>query len=183
MRHLENLQVAGAVGDFPIADLHQELPLSSPGLKEVQVQDLHCTLLHAVDLGLDNIEQATVDAVIEDVTRYAQMLAPFTLTFDRPAVGNAAFEISGWPGDTFTQIVETLTQVMEPRCGPFTAAPSRCPRISLAYTSTGARRQRRRPQGRAGGHRGTAFRDHTSGSTASRRAAARRRADRLESHR
>ncbi|MFI1202759.1 hypothetical protein ACH4VR_25515 [Streptomyces sp. NPDC020883] len=138
MRHLENLQVAGAVGDIPIADLHQEMPLSSPGLKEVQVQDLHCTLLHAVDLGLDNIEQATVDAVIEDVTRYVQTLALFTLTFDRPAVGNAAFEISGWPGDTFTQIVATLTQVMETRCGPFTAAPSRCPRISLAYTSTGA---------------------------------------------
>ncbi|PJN30503.1 hypothetical protein CG747_45725, partial [Streptomyces sp. CB02959] len=42
------------------------------------------------------------------------------LTFDRPAIGNVAFEISGWPGRPFTQIVETLTQVMEKRCGPFT---------------------------------------------------------------
>ncbi|MFE4018530.1 2'-5' RNA ligase family protein [Streptomyces sp. NPDC059101] len=114
------------------------MPLSSPGLTEVRVQDLHCTLLHAVGLPLDDVEGDTVDAVIEEVTRYAQTLAPTTLTFDRPAIGDVAFEISGWPGRPFTQIVETLTQVMEKRCQPFTAAPSRYPHISLAYTSTGA---------------------------------------------
>ncbi|WP_189308325.1 2'-5' RNA ligase family protein [Streptomyces albospinus] len=114
------------------------MSLSSPGLKEVRVQGLHCTLLHAVGLGLDNVDRNTVDAVIEDVTRYAQTLVAFTLTFDRPAVGNVAFEISGWPGRPFAQVVETLTQVMEKRCELFTAAPSRYPHISLAYTSSDA---------------------------------------------
>ncbi|QHC23456.1 hypothetical protein [Streptomyces sp. GS7] len=89
----------------------------------MEVDDLHCTLLHAV--GLSNVDKAAVGA-------------PCVLTYDRPAVGNVAVEISGWPSHPFKEIVETLTQVMERRFGPFKSAQSRYPHISLAYTTSGA---------------------------------------------
>ncbi|MCJ1676265.1 hypothetical protein MTF65_02605 [Streptomyces sp. APSN-46.1] len=51
-------------------------------------------------------------ALLRDVRSYARAVEPFTLTFDRPAVGNVAVEISGWPGGRFGEIVDPLTQAM-----------------------------------------------------------------------
>ncbi|WP_374777136.1 2'-5' RNA ligase family protein [Streptomyces sp. NBC_01310] len=106
-----------------------------PGLPGVPLQGMHCTLLHAVGLGY---EDADVDALLKDVGAYARAVPPFTLTFDRPAVGNVGVEISGWPGAPFDGIVEAVTQAMVRTGAPFTAAPSRYPHISLAYASDGA---------------------------------------------
>ncbi|MFI5752938.1 2'-5' RNA ligase family protein [Streptomyces sp. NPDC051644] len=96
---------------------------------------MHCTLLHAVGLARADVD---LDALLKDVRSYAQTVRPFILTFDRPAVSNMAVEISGWPGSPFAQIVEHLTQAMMRSGAAFTAAPSRYPHMSLAYTSDGA---------------------------------------------
>ncbi|WP_328499697.1 2'-5' RNA ligase family protein [Streptomyces sp. NBC_00457] len=109
--------------------------LAPPGLQNVPVQWMHCTVLHAVGLSVTSVD---VDALLEEVGSYAQTVQPFTLTFDRPAVGNVAVEISGWPGRPFNEIVETLTQATARTGAAFKAAPSRYPHISLAYTADGA---------------------------------------------
>ncbi|GAA3352323.1 hypothetical protein GCM10017744_000750 [Streptomyces antimycoticus] len=66
---------------------------------------MHCTLLHVVGLSSTDID---TDALLKDVGSYAQVVRPFTLTFDRPAVGAVAVEISGWPRDPFAGIVDAL---------------------------------------------------------------------------
>ncbi|MFE3900137.1 2'-5' RNA ligase family protein [Streptomyces sp. NPDC059153] len=96
---------------------------------------MHCTLLHAVGLARADVD---LDALLKDVGSYAQTVRPFILTFDRPSVGNVAVEISGWPGSPFAEIVDHLTQATMRRGAAFTAAPSRYPHMSLAYTSDGA---------------------------------------------
>lgn len=109
--------------------------LVAPGLQSVPEQGMHCTLIHAVGLSLDDID---VDALLKDVGSYAQTVRPVTLTFDRPAVGNLAVEISGWPGRPFAEIVDALTQAMTRTGSVFKAAPSRYPHMSLAYAAEGA---------------------------------------------
>ncbi|NIY67995.1 2'-5' RNA ligase family protein [Streptomyces malaysiensis] len=109
--------------------------LATPGLHSVPAQGMHCTLLHAIGLSRNHVD---TEALLKDVTSYAQTRPPFTLTFDRPAVGTLAVEISGWPGRPFTEIVETLTQTMVRTGAAFTAAPSRYPHMSLAYAADGA---------------------------------------------
>lgn len=106
-----------------------------PGLPGVPVEGMHCTLLHTVGLARTDID---LDALLKDVGGWAREVQPFTLTFDRPAIGNVAVEISGWPGDPFTGIVKAVTQSMVHTGAAFTAAPSRYPHMSLAYTSDGA---------------------------------------------
>ncbi|WP_371632162.1 2'-5' RNA ligase family protein [Streptomyces sp. NBC_01259] len=105
------------------------------GLQSVPLEWMHCTLLHAVGLCRADI---ALDALLKDVARFAQKVRPFALTFDRPAVGNFAVEISGWPGPPFTQLVDALTEAMARTGGAFTAAPSRFPHLSVAYASDGA---------------------------------------------
>ncbi|MFF8423162.1 2'-5' RNA ligase family protein [Streptomyces sp. NPDC015680] len=110
--------------------------LAAPrGLASVPVDGMHCTLMHAVGLGVDD---ADTDALLKEVGGYARTVQPFTLTFDRPAVGAVAVEISGWPGRVFTEIVDAVTQATARTGAAFTPAPSRYPHMSLAYTSAGA---------------------------------------------
>ncbi|MEV6131918.1 2'-5' RNA ligase family protein [Streptomyces violaceusniger] len=109
--------------------------LAPPGLQSVPTRWMHCTLLHAIGLGIADVD---TDALLKEVTSYARTRPPFTLTCDRPAVGTVAVEISGWPGRPFTEIVETLTQATARNGAAFKAAPSRYPHISIAYTSDGA---------------------------------------------
>ncbi|WP_307517433.1 2'-5' RNA ligase family protein [Streptomyces umbrinus] len=99
------------------------------------VSGIHCTLLHAVGLSVTDVD---MDALLDDVRAYAQTVQPFTLTFDRPAVGNVAVEISGWPGRVFTEIVEALSQSMTRTGAAFKAAPSRYPHATVAYAADGA---------------------------------------------
>ncbi|MFL4909511.1 hypothetical protein ACJ6WF_41625 [Streptomyces sp. MMS24-I2-30] len=75
-----------------------------PGLPGVPEQWMHCTLLHAVDLGRGDVH---TDALIADAAEYARTARPFTLTFDRPSIGVMAVEISGWPRQPFAAIVTT----------------------------------------------------------------------------
>lgn len=109
--------------------------LAPPGLQSVPVDGMHCTLLHAVGLSSTDVD---TDTLLKEVGSYAQTVQPFTLTFDRPAVGNVAVEISGWPGRPFTEIVDALTQLTFRTGAAFKAAPSRYPHMSIAYTSDGA---------------------------------------------
>ncbi|MFD9601811.1 2'-5' RNA ligase family protein [Streptomyces sp. NPDC059970] len=109
--------------------------LAAPGLQGVPVHGMHCTLMHAVGLSSNDVD---TDALLKGATSYAQTVRPFTLTFDRPAVGTVGVEISGWPGRQFTEIVDTLTQVTVSTGAAFRAAPSRYPHMSLAYASNGA---------------------------------------------
>ncbi|MFF1505541.1 2'-5' RNA ligase family protein, partial [Streptomyces sp. NPDC058316] len=109
--------------------------LAPPGLQSVPLQGMHCTLLHTVGLSSSDVD---TDALLTDVSGFARTVRPFTLTFDRPAAGNVAVEISGWPGRPFTEIVDALTQAMVRTGAPFTAAPSRYPHLSVAYASDGA---------------------------------------------
>lgn len=107
------------------------------GLAGVALQDMHCTLLHAV--GLTPADAADVDTLVKDVAAYAQTQQPFTLTFDRPSVGSVAVEIAGWPGSRFTTLVDAIAGLMQDRYGSaFSPAPSRYPHMSLAYTTEGA---------------------------------------------
>lgn len=106
-----------------------------PGLNTVPVRRIHCTLVHYVGLGITGIDTADL---LEDVRAYARTVQPFSMTFDRPAVGTVAVEVSGWPGRVFTEIVDTLTQAAVRTGASFTAAPSRYPHISVAYTADGA---------------------------------------------
>jgi 2'-5' RNA ligase len=110
--------------------------LAPQGLASVPVEWMHCTLMHAVGLGIDDVD---TDALLEEVGSYARSVEPFLLTFDRPAVGAVAVEISGWPGRPFTEIVDTVTQATARSTeAAFKPAPSRYPHMSLAYTSHGA---------------------------------------------
>ncbi|MFE4263298.1 2'-5' RNA ligase family protein [Streptomyces sp. NPDC056883] len=106
-----------------------------PGLPGVPLHRMHCTLLHTVGLPFEGID---LDALLDDVEVWAREVQPFTLTFDRPAIGNVAVELSGWPGGPFTGIVEAVTQSMVRTGAEFTSAPSRYPHMSLAYTSEGS---------------------------------------------
>ncbi|MFJ4858685.1 2'-5' RNA ligase family protein [Streptomyces sp. NPDC088730] len=99
------------------------------------LEGIHCTLLHAVGLHRDDVD---LDALLKDVEDRARTVDPFTLTFDRPAIGAIAVEISGWPGNPFTAVVEMLIQAMARTGAAFAPAPSRYPHLSLAYTSDGA---------------------------------------------
>ncbi|GAA1149175.1 2'-5' RNA ligase family protein [Streptomyces javensis] len=109
--------------------------LARPGLQSVPTRWMHCTLLHAVGLSSSDVD---TDALLKDVGSCTQTVRPFRLTFDWPAVGNFAVEISGWPGRPFAAIVDTLTQVMTRTGAAFKAAPSRYPHMSLAYAADGA---------------------------------------------
>lgn len=109
--------------------------LATQGLQNVPPEWMHCTLLHTVGLGRADI---ALDVLLTDVARFAQTVRPFNLTFDRPAVGNFAVEVSGWPGRPFTQLVDGLTEAMARTGSAFTAAPSRFPHLSAAYASDGA---------------------------------------------
>ncbi|MER6103676.1 2'-5' RNA ligase family protein [Streptomyces sp. NPDC001832] len=109
--------------------------LAPPGLQSVPVDGMHCTLLHAVGLSGTGVD---TDALLKEIGSYAQTVRPFSLTFDRPAVGNVGVEISGWPGHPFTEIVDTITQVMTRTGAAFKAAPSCYPHMSLAYAADGA---------------------------------------------
>ncbi|MGW2112381.1 2'-5' RNA ligase family protein [Streptomyces sp. NPDC001948] len=106
------------------------------GLASVPVDGMHCTLMHAVGLDADDVD---TDALLKEVGDYARSVRPFALTFDRPAVGAVAVEISGWPGRVFTEIVDAVTQATARSTGAvFRHAPSRYPHMSLAYTTDGA---------------------------------------------
>ncbi|MEV7715554.1 2'-5' RNA ligase family protein [Streptomyces sp. NPDC088270] len=110
--------------------------LAPRGLAGVSVEWMHCTLVHAVGLGIGDVD---TDALLEEVGGYARLVEPFTLTFDRPSVGAVAVEISGWPGRQFTEIVDAVTQATARSTeAAFKSAPSRYPHMSLAYTSHGA---------------------------------------------
>lgn len=106
------------------------------GLENVPVSGVHCTLLHAVGLSATDVDTG---ALIEDAADYARTVSPFTLTFDRPAVGNAGMEIGGWPGQpVFTGIVDAVTRATTRTGADFRASRNRYPHLSLAYASRGA---------------------------------------------
>ncbi|MFD4342682.1 2'-5' RNA ligase family protein [Streptomyces anulatus] len=106
-----------------------------PGLPGVPVEGMHCTLLHAVALARTGVD---LEGLLKDVGAFARTVEPFILTFDRPAIGNVAVELSGWPQDPFASIADFLTGAMTRAGGVFKAAPSRYPHMSVAYTSNGA---------------------------------------------
>ncbi|MGW4551948.1 2'-5' RNA ligase family protein [Streptomyces violaceorubidus] len=114
----------------PYADV-----VSRPGLQPVLPQWVHCTLLHAVGVGRSAID---TDALVDQVKQHTQTVTPFTLTFDRPAVGSVAVEISGWPGQAFAELGTAVTEATTGTGVSFTAARSRYPHISVAYTTAGA---------------------------------------------
>ncbi|MEU3663992.1 2'-5' RNA ligase family protein [Streptomyces sp. NPDC032940] len=110
--------------------------VARPGLQPVPVPWMHCTLLHAIGLSRSAVD---IGALVEHVQEDVRTVAPFTLTFDRPAVGPVAVEISGWPGRAFTGLGTALTEATTRASGvPFTASRSRYPHMSVAYTTKGA---------------------------------------------
>ncbi|WP_431984151.1 2'-5' RNA ligase family protein [Streptomyces qinglanensis] len=109
--------------------------LPRPGLPGVPVEGVHCTVLHTVGLARADID---LGPLLEDVRAYARTARPFVITFDRPAIGTVAVEISGWPQSPFSAVVEYLIGAMTRTGAAFKAAPSRYPHISVAYTADGA---------------------------------------------
>ncbi|MGW2304983.1 2'-5' RNA ligase family protein [Streptomyces sp. NPDC001809] len=109
--------------------------LVPPGLQSVGADGMHCTLLHAIGLGRDDVD---TDALVKDVASRVSTVRPFTLTFDRPAVGPFAIELSGWPGRPFTVLVDAVTQATASTGAAFKPGPSRYPHMSTAYTTAGA---------------------------------------------
>lgn len=118
-----------------LAAPYAPLALTRPGLEGVPAEWLHCTLLHTVGLGRDDID---LEAVLAEAGAVARTLSPFRLTFDRPSVSTVGFDLSGWPGRPFTVLVDALTQVMAGTKKEFAPAPSRHPHLSLAYAADGA---------------------------------------------
>ncbi|MFF8732776.1 hypothetical protein ACF073_40880 [Streptomyces sp. NPDC015171] len=119
-----------------LLNAYPEAAFSRPGLCRVSARWLHCTLLHALDVSTSSVN---VDALTDDarVAIASASIAPFMLTFDRPAIGAAAVEISGWPGRPFTELVTILTKITQAHA-PFRPAVSRYPHMSIAYTGAGA---------------------------------------------
>lgn len=109
--------------------------LIPPGLQRVSFRHIHCTLLHAVGVGITDVD---MDTLLKDAWSYAQTVQPFTLTFDRPAVSNRAVEIGGWPGREFASVVKTLSAMMTNAGADFEPAPSGYPHVSVAYGADGA---------------------------------------------
>ncbi|GGV42524.1 hypothetical protein [Streptomyces spectabilis] len=56
---------------------------------------MHCTLLHALEAGVDEADDVDVDKTVTDLRERAGELSPFTLTFDQPLIGRMTVEISG----------------------------------------------------------------------------------------
>ncbi|MFJ5635332.1 2'-5' RNA ligase family protein [Streptomyces goshikiensis] len=109
--------------------------LIPPGLQAVGAGGMHCTLLHAIGLGRGDVD---VDALVKDAESAVGTVRPFTLTFDRPAIGPFAVELSGWPGRLFTELVDAVTLVTARTGAAFRPGPSRYPHLSVAYTTAGA---------------------------------------------
>ncbi|MFI8326992.1 2'-5' RNA ligase family protein [Streptomyces sp. NPDC085529] len=122
-----------AEADALIAPYQHLVP---PGLQNVGAAGMHCTLLHAIGLGRDDVD---IDALVKDAVSRVSTVQPFTLTFDRPAVGSFAIELSGWPGRPFTALVDTVTQATASTGAAFKPGPSRYPHMSTAYTTAGAK--------------------------------------------
>ncbi|MFB6814463.1 2'-5' RNA ligase family protein [Streptomyces sp. NPDC056347] len=114
---------------------YPETVFSRPGLSRVPSEWLHCTLLHAVGLSAADVD---VGALVRDARAHVQQMEPFTLTFDRPAIGPVAIEISGWPGTPFTRLVGSITQLTQEQHTAFQPAASRYPHMSIAYTGPGS---------------------------------------------
>ncbi|MEU7297153.1 hypothetical protein AB0A76_28810 [Streptomyces exfoliatus] len=69
--------------------------LVPPGLQRVGADGMHCTLLHAIGLSRDDVD---TDALVTDVASRDSTVRPFTLTFDRPAVGPLRSSSAAGPG-------------------------------------------------------------------------------------
>lgn len=93
---------------------------------------MHCTLLHAIGAGRDDVD---IEDLLRDVRSAAATVDPFTLTFDRPAIGALAVEISGWPGAPFTALVDMVAVATGRTGAAYKPGPSRYPHISLGYTT------------------------------------------------
>lgn len=109
--------------------------ITEPGLEPVPPDGMHCTLLHAIGAARDDVD---IEELLRDVRSTARTLAPFTLTFDRPAVGALAVEISGWPGAPFNDLVDMVTAATDRAGATFKPGRSRYPHISLGYTTSRA---------------------------------------------
>ncbi|MFG2417114.1 2'-5' RNA ligase family protein [Streptomyces goshikiensis] len=96
---------------------------------------MHRTLLHAIGLGRDDVD---VNALVKDVESCVSTAGPITLTFDRPAIGPFAVELSGWPGCPFTALVDAVTQATARTGATVKPGPSRYPHLSVAYTTADA---------------------------------------------
>ncbi|MFH9298893.1 2'-5' RNA ligase family protein [Streptomyces sp. NPDC017520] len=109
--------------------------ITGPGLEPVSPDGMHCTLLHAIGAARDDVD---IESLLRDVRRTARSLVPVTLTFDRPAVGALAIEVSGWPGAPFSALVDMVTAATDRTGAAFKPGRSRYPHISLGYTTSGA---------------------------------------------
>lgn len=106
-----------------------------PGLVGVPDEWLHCTLLHAIGVGADDVD---LEALVEAAAGPLRHVEPFDLVFDRPAIGAVAVELSGWPGAAFDQVAGVVVTATAAAAPGFRPGVSRYPHISVAYTTDGA---------------------------------------------
>ncbi|MFF1680763.1 2'-5' RNA ligase family protein [Streptomyces sp. NPDC058256] len=111
------------------------------GLHKVIPEWMHCTLVHAIgaDVDSDPAVSAGVELLVADVTERVKGIEPFTLTFGRPDIGQAAIEAPGWPGRQHRALVGHVMAAHRALWGEaHQLSPSRYPHISLAYAGEGA---------------------------------------------
>ncbi|MFZ3491872.1 2'-5' RNA ligase family protein [Streptomyces sp. 5.8] len=111
-----------------------------PGLRRVEARWVHTTLMHGGPV--DEYKPGEVEAIIERVTEQCKYISPFELTYDRPAVGAVAVEMTARPGHQTRQLWEITTSVdAEVTGGRFPRMPAAYyPHASLAYGIAGPRR-------------------------------------------
>ncbi|MFF5456137.1 2'-5' RNA ligase family protein [Streptomyces sp. NPDC012950] len=96
---------------------------------------MHRTLLHAIGPSRGDVD---TDVLVKDVEARLAAVEPFTPTFDRPAIGPCAIELSGRPGRPFTALVDAVTEATTLTGAAFRPGRSRYPHLSVAYTTAGA---------------------------------------------
>lgn len=109
-----------------------------PGLAGVPAEWMHCTVLHAIGLNAADVD---IEELVAATTRRVREreVEPFTLTFDRPAIGTVGMELSGWPGQPFDDLVDHVTAATTKHApaGAFRPSASRYPHMATAYTTAG----------------------------------------------
>ncbi|MFE1949992.1 2'-5' RNA ligase family protein [Streptomyces sp. NPDC059524] len=108
-----------------------------PGIAPVDARWLHTTLMHGGPV--DEYKPDEIDQIVDLVRTECAAISPFTLVYDRPAVGVVALESAARPAHDARRLWELTTRIdRQVTGGRFETRPaSFYPHTSLAYGITG----------------------------------------------
>ncbi|WP_329169394.1 2'-5' RNA ligase family protein (plasmid) [Streptomyces sp. NBC_01267] len=115
-----------------------------PGLAPVEARWVHTTVMHGGPVA--DYKDEELDTIVELVRQECATIAPFDLTFDRPAIGRVAVECAARPGAPARRLWQLTTQIdVDVTGGRNPVMPAGYyPHQSLAYGMAGEVRADRR---------------------------------------